>query len=420
MTKFDANINDVPLINGNGSLSQDEVRCSASTGVNVLIVGAGVGGLTAALECHRKGHSVRVLDRSTEASAGGDMFTIGSSALKMLEHYPGMMREYDEVSVHNLWMRFSKWTGEVIGPTFPFGAGAPGTERYKAAKPPMETQLQPQFHAMLYHQLERFGIEVQFDMRVMEYVEDLDRGLGGVLTDKGERFEADLIIAADGFNSKSQMMVPRTTGDARPTGRTVFRGAFPLEIAQADPLVNDVFGLRDGKDPMLQAWLGPDTHSVILAYLDKHGKNGKLAFGLAFREPEGQTRQESWHDTVSSEEMLSIIERLPGWSGAMKQLISLTPPETIVAWPLNPRNPNPVWHSPGASVLQLGDAAHPFLPTSGNGATQAIEDSVTIAECLAQAGKDLVTTAVKVHNLLRADRVSCFQLLGFANAERFQ
>lgn len=102
----------------------------------------------------------------------------------------------------------------------------------------------------------------------------------------------------------------------------------------------------------------------------------------------------------------------------MKALIKLTPPETIIARPLNPRDPQRTWHAPGARVLQLGDAAHPCLPTSGNGATQTIEDSVTIAECLAQCGKDQVTTAVKVHNLLRADRVSCCQLLDFANAER--
>lgn len=71
MADFDASIKDVPLSDGNGSLLQDQVYCSDLTGIKVLIIGAGVGGLTAALECHRKGHAVRVFERSSEANAGG-------------------------------------------------------------------------------------------------------------------------------------------------------------------------------------------------------------------------------------------------------------------------------------------------------------------------------------------------------------
>ena len=59
-----------------------------------------------------------------------------------------------------------------------------------------------------------------------------------------------------------------------------------------------------------------------------------------------------------------------------------------------------------------------FLPTSGNGATQAIEDAITIAECLKNGGRDNLQQAVKVHTLLRSDRVACAQLVGFVNAQR--
>ena len=53
------------------AIVQDGVHCSPPSGINVLIVGAGVGGLTAALECHRKGHSVRVIERAPSATAAG-------------------------------------------------------------------------------------------------------------------------------------------------------------------------------------------------------------------------------------------------------------------------------------------------------------------------------------------------------------
>jgi cation diffusion facilitator CzcD-associated flavoprotein CzcO len=49
-----------------------DVHCGPPSGINVLIVGAGVGGLVAALECHRKGHNVRIWERSESAAAGGE------------------------------------------------------------------------------------------------------------------------------------------------------------------------------------------------------------------------------------------------------------------------------------------------------------------------------------------------------------
>jgi hypothetical protein len=51
---------------------QDDVHCDPPSGINVLIIGAGVGGLVAALECHRKGHNVRIWERSESAVAGGE------------------------------------------------------------------------------------------------------------------------------------------------------------------------------------------------------------------------------------------------------------------------------------------------------------------------------------------------------------
>ena len=53
------------------SIVQDGVHCDPPSGISVLIVGAGVAGLSAALECHRKGHSVRLIERSSSPSAAG-------------------------------------------------------------------------------------------------------------------------------------------------------------------------------------------------------------------------------------------------------------------------------------------------------------------------------------------------------------
>lgn len=72
-------------------------------------------------------------------------------------------------------------------------------------------------------------------------------------------------------------------------------------------------------------------------------------------------------------------------------------------------------------MVQLGDAAHAFPPTSGNGGTQAIEDAVSLATCLAIAGSSMnIPTATRVHQIVRFERGSCLQAFGVVNREKAQ
>ena len=346
------------------------------------------------------------------------MFTIGLSGRLFLQHYPTMTQECDRISIHDAWLQYRMHTGEAISDAKPFASmwADAGIDPNNAS---MVIQMRPLWHKMLWHQVQRFGIEVYFDKRVVEYFEDPDRGVAGVVTDHGDRAEADVVLAADGVNSRSQDIVMPNRNKGRRSGRSVYRSTYPLELAMADPLIKEFFGPRDGRYPDVQAWLGPDTHLVALCYFDKDGKNGQMVWGITFFEKGEQTTKESWHHTVSSEDVFKTLSETPGWGEAVKAMVKATPPGHIVHWPLIFRNPQPRWHSPAGTIIQVGDAAHTFLPTSGNGATQAIEDAITIAECLKQAGKADIPTAVKTHNLLRFDRVSCAQWLGWENDERF-
>jgi hypothetical protein len=65
------------------------------------------------------------------------------------------------------------------------------------------------------------------------------------------------------------------------------------------------------------------------------------------------------------------------------------------------RDPRESWVSPLGLVVQVGDSAHTFLPSSGNGATQAMEDAISLATCLQIAGKSNIKWATMIHNKLR-------------------
>ena len=132
------------------------------------------------------------------------------------------------------------------------------------------------------------------------------------------------------------------------------------------------------------------------------------------------TAAESWHDHTAPEDVLKFTSSITGWPTIIDRVIKTTPRDGIIDWKLLWRDPQPLWTSPCNRVVQLGDAAHTFIPSSGNGATQAIEDAVSIATCLQIGGKDNVQWAVRVHNKMRFERVSCCQLLGFVNQDSYQ
>ena len=101
-------------------------------------------------------------------------------------------------------------------------------------------------------------------------------------------------------------------------------------------------------------------------------------------------------------EVIEEIAHIPtAWDPIALEVIKQSPKHSIVDWNLMWRNPNPQWTSPGGLVCQLGDAAHAFLPTSGSGATFAIEDGISLAACVELGGKSNVALATKVHEALR-------------------
>lgn len=69
-----------------GSVAQDDSRPYGSypdTGIDVLIVGTGLAGLTAAIECLRKGHNVRVLERNADINTAGKIVCYVEHAQKL-------------------------------------------------------------------------------------------------------------------------------------------------------------------------------------------------------------------------------------------------------------------------------------------------------------------------------------------------
>ncbi|KIW04618.1 uncharacterized protein PV09_04365 [Verruconis gallopava] len=384
------------------------------SGIDVLVVGTGLAGLTASIECIRKGHNVKVLERNADINTSGDMYFMGLSATKFFKHWPEMAKEYDEISLHNCWMETFKHSGEMmIAPSLV--SARLRAQGLDPNTPPGTFQMRPLVYRMFVRQLERLGIEVEYNKRIVDYKEDAEKGKAYAIASDGSRYEADVIIAADGVGSKSQKLVG---GQVRAvsSGRAMWRAAFPIEHLEKDPKVKKHFKLvgPNGDEPIVRTWLAPNSYALTLTRPD-------TMIWILNHDVTG-SEEENWSHTIDKQEVLDNMDKgLPTpWAPIFKDLVRCTPDNTIVNFGLLWRNPQPRWASPAGRVVTIGDAAHSFLPASSNGATQAIEDAVSIAACLQMGGKDRIAESVRTHVLFRFVRTACAQKLGFSNAELLQ
>ncbi|KAK4499286.1 hypothetical protein PRZ48_009799 [Zasmidium cellare] len=375
---------------------------SPPTNTTILISGAGIGGLFTALEAWRHGFTVRILERATHSSAQGDSVTIGPSALNSLRNWPWMQARNLEITESPMLFYCNHKGERLNGPIDMDGLVSSGRVYMHA---------RPRLHAMLLEQLEACGVGVEYGKKVVSYFEDVERGKGGVMTAEGERIEGDVVVAADGVHTKSWELVMGEEVEAKSSGHGIWRAAFDVDVAMRDEAVRERWQLLEGGRAVVELWVGPDVYCTFLRSKDR--------FTWTLTHPDTGTAVESWSHKVDIEEALAYTATIPDFPDYANRLIKLTPPDKLIDWKLMWRDPNSQWTSPGGRVIQLGDAAHSFLPSSGNGGTQAIEDAISLATCLslAHTNNQPYPSALRIHNLLRFERVSCLQAFGVLNRD---
>ncbi|EPQ55368.1 FAD/NAD P-binding domain-containing protein [Gloeophyllum trabeum ATCC 11539] len=357
------------------------------TGIRVIVVGAGFAGLTAAIECHLKGHSVLVLESFPELKPLGDVISFGPNAGRIMARW-GNGSVYDKlypICHRNKELIFYKWNGEFITsqPVYPMNREAPSVNGHRG-----------EIHEIVFNHAKELGIEIRLGCRVLEYVEEKDRA--GVRVN-GETLWADVVVGSDGVRSKARELVLGYVDKPKSSGYAIYRAWLDSTPLLHDPLTKHLVVNGDTHT----GWLGPDVH-----FLAASVKDGKSFSWVCTHKDEGDI-EESWSFPGKIEDALKVLD---GWDPVCRRIVELT--QDCVDWKLVYRDPLPTWVSKEARTCLAGDAAHPFLPTSIQGASQAMEDGVVLAACLQLAGKQNVPLAVRAYEKIRYGRVRRAQLLG--------
>jgi salicylate hydroxylase len=356
--------------------------------MRVIIVGGGIGGLTAALCCQHFGHEVTVLEQAEvlgEAGAGIQLPPNAVNVFRALGIYEAIANKAARPEAIEARMGES---GRSIF-TIPLAQyslqrwGAPYLHLHRAdyiqalhqalnARAPKALQLGA---AVTGYESSPIGVKVQLK--------------------NGRQISGDLLVGADGIKSaiRAQMLGP---GKPRFTGNIAWRAVVP---------VRDLG--KDAPKSTACVWMGCGRHAVTYRL-----RGGTLANFVGVVERRDWT-QEGWLEKGTQAEALRDFQ---GWHPVITSLLEAAAPSALYRWALFDRDSLPRWIA-GRTVL-LGDAAHPMLPFLAQGAAMAVEDSWVLAREISQAQRPL-EASLKAYQIKRYERTRRAQLGSRANMKTF-
>jgi 2-polyprenyl-6-methoxyphenol hydroxylase-like FAD-dependent oxidoreductase len=308
--------------------------------MRVIIVGGGIGGMTAAVALKQKGIDVEVYERAAELKEVGAGVSLWPNALKAL-HQLGMKARLDSMSFVSQDGAVRRANGTILSRTsaheFVTRFGLPTTVFHRA-----------ELLDVLVHAAHDVPIHLDHECQ------DIEQDADGVTIHfaNGTTAKGDLLVGADGLRSvvRERLGVP---GELRYAGYAAWRGIAPFETE----------GLLGGETLGCGQRFGlvPIIHNRVYWYATDNVPAGQRQTPAAAK--------------------ARLAEMYNAWHQPIPAIIQATDAATILRNDIYDRDPVDRWGS--RRVTLLGDAAHPMTPNLGQGACQAIEDALVLARYVA-------------------------------------
>lgn len=332
--------------------------------MNIAIIGGGIGGLATAIALLKQGFNVQVYERAQALRPIGAGLTLTPNGLNSLDTIqPGIVELLKQAGSQLNTLILKRSTGEAI-------ASTPITTLQRYGQPLLNIQwsrlqaiLASALPPDMIHLNHRcIGFE-QHDSRVEVHFED------GIV-------HSDLLIGADGLNSIIRQVL---IGDGLPVyaGRMSWRAVvqYPHKLLSANTST---------------LITGPDGKNILLIDVGE-GHTFWSAGALLADDSVCQS---------ATETQARVAELFAEWVDPVEAIIKATPADDIVKRPICDKTPLQRWSK--GRVTLLGDAAHPVVPSLGQGANTAFEDAHELAECLAHAPS--IEAALKAYEHHRIPR----------------
>jgi salicylate hydroxylase len=332
--------------------------------LRVITIGAGIGGLAAAVALRQRGFEVQVYERSGKLEEVGAGLQVGPNAVKVLRAL-GLQDALRRNAYEPTNMVSLKWDDASLRHRVPLKATA--TAEYGA---PYMTAHRAHIHGLLRDALPDGTVT-------------LGKTCTGAFTDKdravarfsdGSEAEGDVVIGADGIRSaiRAQLF---GADSPRFTEMMCWRCMVPMEKVPTRFGPDNSVHLEHGE---YFGWIGPNGH--VICYPIGQGEMLNIFAGHVT----DQWVEESWSAESSQQELLDAYA---GWNEALLGMFRHV--HHVYKWGIYDRDPVPEWTR--GRVTLLGDAAHPTMPTLAQGGNMAIEDGFVLARNLARHGSDVAS-----------------------------
>jgi len=344
-----------------------------------LIVGAGIGGLAAALALARAGFQIIVLERAPQIEEVGAGIQLSPNAMRVLAKL-GLITAVAAVASRPDGITIRRGRDGRVLNRLPLGETA--VARWGA---PSLTIHRADMQAIL---LEAARAEPAIEIRPGHEVTGF--ALDGETVVVAARvglirlnIRCGLLIGADGLHSvvRAKLNVP---GAPRYTGQHAWRALVPMADVPLALQKNET-----------SLWLGPKTHLVHYPL-----RGGSVMNVVAIVEAGQDNIGNSWSELADPLRLLAAFAR---WTPQAQTLLHAAP--VWRRWQLFDRDPTPQWGD--GPVTLLGDAAHPMLPFLAQGASQAIEDAAVLARHL--SGAQVIAPAMRDYEAARFARTARVQ-----------
>lgn len=324
-----------------------------SFSVEIGILGGGIAGLSVALALRKQGYNPRVYERRAVPATMGAGVTLWPNASFVLEEL-GLLQDIEAIGGRPLTMRRQDAAGNALG-----GLDIGLLDRTMGY--PTYTVLRRHLMEVLLDHAARAGIAVEFGRQAVG-IELNAHGRAVAHFENGASICPDLLIGADGrMESVARKFV---AGDNTP----IYQGFVNwIGVARGThPLVDDI---------SIQDFWGVGERFGCVAV------RPELVYWAA-----AQARP--LNEATPTADMHREVEKLfAQWPEPVSRIINATSESAIRLIAVHDLEPLHTWSR--ANVLLVGDAAHAPLPTSGQGACQALEDAWHLARCLDGASGDL-------------------------------